>query len=122
MKPMLKPGGLILVGEPYWIEPPPTEAYEAMEIGEDEFASLSGTLARFKSAGLKLVEMVMADQASWDRYECPQWIAVDDFLREHPDYSDAADLREWIDKIQRNYLRYGRRYFGWGVFVLRLMN
>ena len=27
MLPALKPGGLLLVGEPYWIEPPPEEAY-----------------------------------------------------------------------------------------------
>ena len=31
MLPALKAGGLLLVGEPYWIEPPPEAAYAAMK-------------------------------------------------------------------------------------------
>ena len=119
MKPALKPGGLMLVGEPYWIEPAPEEAYAALGVGRDDYVSLDGTLARFESAGMSLVEMVLADHHGWDRYEAPQWMAVDDFLRAHPDDPDAAELREWKSKDRRAYLQYGRRYFGWGVFVLR---
>jgi SAM-dependent methyltransferase len=43
MKPALKPGGLILVGEPYWISPMPEAGFEAMGIPPDEYASLPGT-------------------------------------------------------------------------------
>ncbi len=119
MKPALKPGGLILAGEPYWIEPPPEAAYAALGVGKDDYVSLDGTLDRFEAAGMRLVEMVLADRASWDRYMAPQWMAVDDFLRAHPDDPDAPALREWISNGRRAYLRYGRRYLGWGVFVLR---
>ncbi|MFP4385465.1 MAG: SAM-dependent methyltransferase, partial [Spirochaetia bacterium] len=120
MKPSLKPDGLLLVGEPYWKEPPPEEAYEAMGIGKDEFVSLDDTLVRFESAGTRLVEMVMASDQGWDRYEAAQWMAVDDFLRSNPDDPDASALVEWISKNRRAYLKYGRRYFNWGVFVLRV--
>jgi len=120
MKPALKPGGLFLVGEPYWIDPPPEAAYAAMGISQDDYASLEGTLDRFESAGLRLVEMVLANQDSWDRYEGPQWLAVDDFLRTNPNDPDVPGLNEWISNNRRTYLKYGRRYLGWGVFVLRL--
>jgi hypothetical protein len=119
MKQALERDGLLLVGEPYWIEPPPDAAYEAMGIGREDFVSLDETLDRFESAGMRLVEMVLADHSGWDRYEAPQWMAVDDFLRANPDDADAAALEEWIRKNRRAYLTYGRRYFGWGVFVLR---
>lgn len=119
MKPALKPGGLILVGEPYWIEPPTAEACAALSVGEDDFTSLEGTLDRFEAAGLQLVEMVLASLEGWDRYEAPQWMAVSDFLRAHPDDPDAEALAEWSGKNRRAYLRHGRRSFGWGVFVLR---
>ena len=65
MKPLVKPDGLLLIGEPFWHEPPPAAAYEAMGIKEDEFASLAGTLDRFESAGLELVEMVLANHAKF---------------------------------------------------------
>lgn len=122
MKPLVKPDGLLLIGEPFWHEPPPAAAYEAMGIKEDEFKSLAGTLDRFESAGLELVEMVLANHDGWDRYEAPQWQAVDDYLRANRSDPEAEELYAWMDKNRRAYLRYGRRYFGWGVFVLRLSN
>ena len=119
MKPSLKPGGLILIGEPFWIDSPPEPAYEVMGIGKDDYVSLEGTLDRFKSAGMQLVEMVLANHDGWDRYEAPQWMAVDDFLQNNPNDADASKLREWISNNRQAYIKYGRRYFGWGVFVLR---
>jgi hypothetical protein len=91
-----------------------------MGVAKKEFVSLEGTLDRFESVGMQLVEMVLADHLGWDRYEAPQWLAVDDFLRANPDDPDAPALREWIRNNRRVYLKYGRRYLGWGVFVLRL--
>lgn len=120
MKPALKPDGLLLVGEPYWVEQPPEEAYAALDINKDDYVSLAGTLNRFESSGMRLVEMVIADQHGWDRYEAPQWMAVDNFLRTDPDYHDAKALYEWTSNNRRSYLEYGRRYFNWGVFVLRI--
>lgn len=119
MKPSLKPGGFILVGEPYWIQSPPEEAYAAEGVGKNDFVSLDGTLDRFEASGMNLIEMVMANQDGWDRYEAQQWMAVDDFLRANPDDPEASALREWITDGRRTYLQYGRRYLGWGIFVLR---
>jgi len=119
MKPSLKPEGLILVGEPYWIQPPPEEAYAAEGVGKNDFVSLEGTLDRLEDSGMDLIEMVMANQNGWDRYEAQQWMAVDDFLRANPSDPDASKLREWIANGRRAYFQYGRNYFGWGIFVLR---
>jgi ubiquinone/menaquinone biosynthesis C-methylase UbiE len=112
-------GSLLLVGEPYWNEPPPDEAVQAFFETREGFVSLEGTLERFERAGLELVEMVLANEDSWDRYEASQWTNVRNWLRDNRDDPDAAALREWINKNRRFYLRYGRRYLGWGVFVLR---
>jgi SAM-dependent methyltransferase len=120
MKPALKNrDSLLVVGEPYWIDPPPPEAYAALGVGEDDYTTLAGTQERIRSAGLELLEMVMANPDTWDRYEASQWMTLSDFLRQNPDYTRAAELRDWFDQNRRAYLQYGRRYFGWGVFVLR---
>lgn len=119
MRPALRGEGLVLVGEPYWTEEPPSAAYAGIGVGEDEFATLVGTLDRFGSAGLELVEMVLADGDSWDRYAAAQWWTVADWLRTNPDHPDAPEMRQFLEEGRRAHLQWVRRYLGWGVFVLR---
>ncbi|MCU4718682.1 SAM-dependent methyltransferase [Halapricum hydrolyticum] len=111
---------LVLVGEPYWREEPPPGAVEACADGDSErFGTLATLQQRAEDVGFELVEMVLANADTWDRYEATQWKTVSDWLREHPDDPDADAVREHRDDSRRNYLEYGRRYFGWGVFVFR---
>ena len=68
LRPAIRDGGLILVGEPYWIEEPPAEALAAWgRAGRLRVARRDAE--RLDAAGLELVEMVLADHDSWDRYE-----------------------------------------------------
>lgn len=123
---LMRPGlrnrnSLLLVGEPYWIDPPPDEAYELLADGKREmFTSLAGTLDRIESQDLELVEMVLADDHGWDRYAATQWLTISNWLREHDDSPDAAEMRRWHAQWRREHLMYTRRFLGWGVFVLRL--
>lgn len=120
MRPALREGGLMLVGEPYWTEPAPEAALEAIGAGPDDFTSLVGTLERFEAAGMELLEMVLADGDSWDRYAAEQWFAISDWLRDAPaDHPDAPDMRAFLAHARRTHLEWNRRYLGWGVFVLR---
>jgi SAM-dependent methyltransferase len=118
MRPSLRPGGLLLVGEPFWTEPPPAEAAAALGCGPDDFASLAGTLDRLEAAGVRLVEMVLADGDAWDRYVASQWWTVARWLESHRGDPDAPAMVEFLEKSRRSHLEYGRRYLGWGVFVL----
>jgi SAM-dependent methyltransferase len=119
MRRPLRPAGLMLIGEPFWLEPPPAEAYAALECGPDDFASLGGTLDRFDAAGLELVEMVVADHDSWDRYVAAQWWTIQQWLGEHRSDPRAEEMYGLLVAWRRAHLEYGRRYLGWGVFVLR---
>jgi hypothetical protein len=101
------------------LEPPPDAVYEALDFAKDDYVSLEATLDRLKTAGIRLVEMVSADQFGWERYEAPQWQAIDDFLSSIPDDPEAAALSDWASKNRSAYFKYGRRYLGWAVFVLR---
>jgi SAM-dependent methyltransferase len=119
MRPALRDGGLLLVGEPYWHGDPPQAAFEAIGGEPDDFTTLAGTLDRFSAAGLELLEMVLADGDSWDRYAAAQWWTISDWLRANPDDPDAPAMREFLDRERRNHLAYIRDHLGWGVFVLR---
>jgi SAM-dependent methyltransferase len=111
--------GLLLVGEPYWIDPPPEDAYQALDIHPDDFTSLGGTVDRISLADCELIEMVLADGDSWDRYAAAQWRTLSDWIREHPDDQDIAEIRAFLDSSRHGHVNYVRRYLGWGVFVLR---
>lgn len=117
--PAIRPGGLVLLGEPFWHEPPPPEALEAMGMGPEDYVSLARTGERLEEAGLELLEMVLADHDSWDRYEAPQWRAISDWLDENTDDDMHDEMRRFRDRNRRAYLEWGRRYLGWGVFVTR---
>lgn len=120
LRPYLRPGGLILIGEPFWLTEPPAEAYAALHVKPNEFVSLAGTADRLAAAGVEVVEMVLADQDSWDRYVAAQWWTLDAWLRAHPDDPTAPEVRGFLDDGRRSHLMYQRQYLGWGVFVGRL--
>ncbi len=76
LKPAVRAGGLVLIGEPFWLETPPAEAVAAFGFAPGDYVSLAGTADRLEAAGLELVEMVLADGDSWDRYEAAQWRTI----------------------------------------------
>ncbi|MHB8624576.1 MAG: SAM-dependent methyltransferase [Aggregatilineales bacterium] len=115
----LKADGLLLVGEPYWITPPPDEAYHSSGIGGDDFTSLLGTLDRIESAGLELVEMVLASPDNWDRYVAAQWWTVNEWAKNNAGDPNSPVIHEWIAHSRRDYLAYERQHLGWGVFVIK---
>jgi SAM-dependent methyltransferase len=117
MRPALRPGGLLLVGEPYWVEEPPAEAFRVHPPGE--FTTLEGTMDRFASVGAELVEMVLADGDCWDRYAAAHWWNIHAWLQENPDDPDVPVMREQLESRRRDHLAWRRRCLGWGVFVLR---
>jgi hypothetical protein len=85
----------------------------------DEFTSLLGTCDRLAAGGADLVEMVLADQASWDRYVAAQWWTIEQWLHANPDPNEAAEMRRIANEARRSHLEFGRAYLGWGVFVCR---
>lgn len=117
----LRPGGLVLIGVPYWRIPPPDRAtVEACFATVDtDYDSLPGLVARFGELGWALVEMVLADQDSWDRYVAAQWLNLATWLAANPDDELAAELRAELHTAPLAYVRYQREYLGWGVFALR---
>ncbi|MFI7349418.1 SAM-dependent methyltransferase [Streptomyces sp. NPDC049936] len=116
----LAPGGLMLIGEPYWRrEVPDQETARACHAaGKEGFLLLPELIERFGSLGYDVVEMVLADQDSWDRYRAAQWLNMRRWLDRHPDDEQAAEIRAELSAEPVRYTRYQREYLGWGVFAL----
>jgi len=116
----LSPGGIILIGEPYWRQTPPTEdvARGCLAGSISDFLGLPELLASFGRLGYDVVEMVLADQDSWDRYEAAKWLTMRRWLEANPDDALAKDVRAQLTSEPVRYATYTREYMGWGVFAL----
>ncbi|MER5279077.1 methyltransferase domain-containing protein [Streptomyces sp. NPDC002809] len=116
----LRPGGLMLVGEPYWLRTPPDEetAMACHATGIADFLRLPDLIGQFQDLGYDVVEMMLADQDSWDRYVAAQWLSMRRWLDRNPDDELAPDVREELTTEPARYARSTREYLGWGVFAL----
>ena len=109
-----------MIGEPYWRrEPPDQETIDGCDaLGVEDFLPLPALVERFGELGCDVVEMVLADQDSWDRYEAAQWLNIRRWLDQNPDDELAGQLRAELTAGPAQYVRYRREYLGWGVFAL----
>jgi len=116
----LKPNGLMLIGECYWRQDPPDDATVKGCYAEsrDSFFDLPGLFGHFDALGYDVVEMVLADQDSWDRYAAPHWLSIRRWLDENPGHELEDEMRHKLDVERRNHVRYQRDYLGWGIFAL----
>ncbi|MCF6469415.1 class I SAM-dependent methyltransferase [Nonomuraea sp. MG754425] len=116
----LRPGGLMLIGEPYWRRTPPDEeaAQACHATSLANFLLLPELIERFGDLGYDVVEMLLADQDSWDRYSAAQWLNLRRWLDRNPDDELADEVRAELSTEPARYARYTREYLGWGVFAL----
>jgi SAM-dependent methyltransferase len=115
LAPAVREGGFVAVGEPYWREWPLPR-----EIADDEgFVTLPDTVARFEAAGLAPTGLLASSDDDWDRYESLHWRALEEWLDEHPDDPDAAEIRARHRSARDQYLRFQRALLGWAIVVGR---
>jgi cyclopropane fatty-acyl-phospholipid synthase-like methyltransferase len=114
LEPVVRPGGHVVVGEPYLRTLPVPEEYEE---GHGPYTTLEGTVAIFESGALRAVTLIASSDDDWDRYETLHWRAVEEWIAENPDDTDAADIHTRHERYRHDYLRYGRDLLGWAIFV-----
>jgi cyclopropane fatty-acyl-phospholipid synthase-like methyltransferase len=114
LAPAVRPGGHVVVGEPYWRQLPLPDDYEDRA---DSWTTLEGTVVIFETSGLPVVSVIASSDDDWDRYETLHWQAVERWLAENPDDPDALDIRSRHERAKRTHLRHGRALVGWAIFV-----
>ena len=116
----LRPGGIILIGEPYWRRLPPSEevATGCLAHSIADFLVLPELLASFGDLGYDVVEMVLANPDGWDRYEAAKWLTMRRWLEANPGDEMAGEVRAQLTAEPARYAAHTREYLGWGVFAL----
>ncbi len=116
----LRTGGIILIGEPYWRQLPPTEdiAKGCLATAISDFLVLPELVASFGRLGYDVVEMVLANQDDWDRYEAAKWLTIRRWLEANPGDELAPEVQSRLTSEPQRHAAYTREYLGWGVFAL----
>jgi SAM-dependent methyltransferase len=115
-----KPGGLVLVGEPYWRCEPDPAYLAAAELAAGDFSTLQGNVEIAAEEGLTLLYALPSRDEDWDRYEMLQLRAAERWAIAHPDDADVAELLARARRGADAYLRWGRDALGWSIYLFRV--
>ena len=116
---MVKPGGWVITGEPFWLKEPSEDYLEASGMAREAFGSHFFNAEAGKQHGLDLVHTIVSSKDDWDTYESLQWYATDKYARTHPEDQDVTKVLERVEKDRATYLRWGRDTIGWSIYVFR---
>ena len=115
MRSALRPGGRLAIGEPYWLSAMVPADYK--DRNPDVYFE-SQLLEMISQEGLELEYVLHASTDDWDRYESENWFGLQRWLEENPEDPERDHVRQQLHAWQSDYLRFGRQYLGWGVYLL----
>ena len=115
----VRPGGLILIGEPYWVRVPATDdlARACHARDRNEWLTLPELVSSLRGHDLDLVQMLLANPDDWDAYHGLQWLNLRRWLDANPGDELWSQLRAQLDSAPTDHL-VTREHLGWGVFAL----
>lgn len=119
LKALTKPGGMIVVGEPYWRQEPDPDYLKTAGFKRDLFGNHYENVQVGQALGLTLLYTLDSNLDNWDTYEGLQWYAAENYALAHPDDPDVLELRERIRASKHEYLQWGRDTLGWTIYLFR---
>lgn len=119
LKKFTKPGGLILVGEPFWLKEPSKVYLNADGMKKEQYTSHYNNVKIGEEEGLTCIYTLVSEKDDWDHYETLQWLATDEFIKSNPEDKDILELYERSKKMKEVFLRWGRDSMGWAIYVFR---
>jgi len=115
MKDAIRTGSKLVIGEPYWLrEHIPPEYAKSEQSIHTEYDLLRIT----REEGFDFEHVARASHDDWDRYESDNWYGLLRWIEENPNHPERGEVIDHLHKSQDEYLRYGREYLGWAMYVL----
>lgn len=117
MRDAVHPKGKLVIGEPYWIKQPVPE--EFLKKNKDTPIYTEFELIQIaRKEGFDFEYMVRSSLDDWDGYEASNWYSLARWLERNPHHPEKNEVANWLHEMQDDYLRFGREYCGFAVYVL----
>lgn len=112
---VVPPGGRLLYGDGCW--PGPTTP-AALDIFGEDVLPLTELVAASRAAGWRVIHMSTADQQEWDNFESTSRAGWQEWFLANSSDPRAAEVRNWCDTREQEYLRDYRGVLGFAYLIL----
>ena len=114
-----KPGGVVVVGEPFWRSAPSSHHLEAAQLTASSFDTHLGNAQTGLGLGLGLLHSIVSSEDDWDRYEGCQWYAAEKYSIRNGSDPDVPELMAKLRESRNHYLQWGRNEIGWAIYLFQ---
>ena len=115
MRQAVKPQGKLIIGEAYWlVDNVPAE----FRTEQTEIKSEAELLEMARAEGFEFEYVLHSNHDEWDRYEADNWVGLLHWIETNPAHPERQQVIDHLHESQEEYVRYGRMYFGWALYVL----
>ena len=119
LRQVIKPGGLLLIGEGYWKQDPAPEYLALLEASADELTDHAGNVAVAVEEKLTPLCASVSSDDDWDCYEGLYALSVERYATRHPDDPDVSAMLGRIRPWRDGYLRWGRDTLGFALYLFQ---
>jgi len=119
MASQVRSGGRLLLGHGYWKRTPHPDYLEGLGAAADDYTDHAGNVNAGEALGLIPLYSTTSSDDEWDDYEGQYCLAVERYVRDHPDDPDAAAMTQRIRTWRRLYHRWGRETLGFGFYLFQ---
>lgn len=115
MKNFIGPEGIIIIGERYW-----KKDLVAAEFSREwpEIMTEYEILQSARENRFDVIRVIRSSDDEWDDYESSIWENCLRWIATNPQSSEREEIYSYYQRIQDEYLAYGREYIGWAAYIL----
>ena len=116
---ILQPGGLLLMGESYWMQEPEQEYLDFVGEPNGTYRSHLENVELAAEFGFTPVYCNTSSLDEWDDFEWRHHMRIEARAEANPDDPELAKRKEFGRKWRNAYLRWGRGTLGFGFYLFQ---
>ena len=115
MRQATKPGGKLVIGEAHWLVDNVPEDFRS---AQTEITTEVELLRMAHQEGYEFEYVLHSNHDEWDCYEADNWVGLISWIKANPNHPELQEVIDHLHETQEEYVRHGRMYFGWALYVL----
>jgi SAM-dependent methyltransferase len=116
---LVKPGGLVLIGEGYWKKDPPGGYLEFLQCEANDLLDHAGNQNLAQEMGYEVIHSYMATEAEWADYEDGYASNLQSYFDNNPSDPDTPSMEKRLRDWRAAYLEWGYATLGFGLYLFR---